>query len=447
MLLPFVMLAQDRLIPRSSLAISFDYARFAHTDSTNYVEMYFACFPPLVTLVHRSDGYHGYVELRTEIKNKQTGEYAVRNRSLLTVSVKDTADPSLHNTLVTQMGYILPRGEFTMYIAGIDSLAPERRDSLAIDLIIPANLSTEGLTISDLELCSKIQQSTNTPGIFYKNAHEVIPNPTLLFGAANYPVIFHYVELYGLDSDDTYIVKTILADANGKPLQENSRKKKYGVRNAVEVGTTNVVKLGSGKYRYQLYVLSESSQPLARVEKSFFVYNPQAHVPQASNARMKETEMSGLTAEELDQEFAYLRYHATEPEIKLYSQVTSVEGKREFLGAFWSMVEQGKMGRDPIMRQEYLSRVKKASDRFRAFNREGWRTDRGRVFMLFDEPDEIERKPSTESGKPYEIWHFYQVENGIEFVFIDRTGFGEYILVHSTKRGELRDDTWRRLLQ
>ena len=447
MLLPFAILAQDRLLPRSSLAINFDYARFAHTDTTKYVEMYFACFPPLVTLVRGTDGYLGFVELRTEIRDKQTGEYVVRNRSLLTVVVKDTSDASFRNTLVTQMGYILPKGEFAMYITGIDSLAPQRRDSLNVDILIPAGGTPAGLTTSDLELCSRIQQSTNTTSIFYKNAHEVIPNPTLLFGTANYPVVFHYLELYGLDPKETYVVKTILADANGKPLQENSRKRKYGVQSAVEVGTTNVVKLVSGKYRYQLYLLSESSQPLGRIEKNFYIYNPTAQVAQISNARMKETELSGLTAEELDQEYAFLRYHSTDPEIKLYSQLTSVEGKREFLAAFWSIVEQGKMGRDPITRQEYLARVKKANDRFRAFNREGWRTDRGRVFILYNEPDEIDRKPSTESGRPYEIWHYYQIENGIEFAFVDRTGFGEYILMHSTKRGELRDDTWRRLLQ
>ena len=445
-LLPAGILAQDRIVPRSTLAVSFDLARFGHTDSSSYFELYFACFPPLVTLERRIDGYQGYLEIQTQIKNKQTGEYALQNRSLLTVSVKDTIDPSYHNTLVTQMGYILPKGEYELYVTGIDTLDQRRRDSLVIPLVSGPDNSS-GVAISDVELCSKIEQSDNTTGMFFKNAHEVIPNPTLLFGTANYPVVFHYAELYGLNPADTYVVKVVLADAGGRPLQEYTRKKKYGVRNAVEVGTTNVVKLSSGKYRYQLYVLSESSEPLARVEKNFFVYNPQVKSAQVTDARMKETELSGLTGEELDQEFAYLRYHATEPEIKLYSQVTSVDGKREFLAAFWTIVEQGKMGRDPITRQEYLTRIKKASDRFRAFNREGWRTDRGRVFILYNEPDEIERMPSTESGKPYEIWHFYQIENGIEFVFVDRTGFGEYLIVHSTKRGELRDDGWRRLLQ
>ena len=39
------------------------------------------------------------------------------------------------------------------------------------------------------------------------------------------------------------------------------------------------------------------------------------------------------------------------------------------------------------------------------------------------------------------------VENGVEFDFVDRSGFGEYQLVNSTKRGEMRDDDWQRYLQ
>jgi hypothetical protein len=67
--------------------------------------------------------------------------------------------------------------------------------------------------------------------------------------------------------------------------------------------------------------------------------------------------------------------------------------------------------------------------------------------ILYAEPDEIERFPSSTSEKPYEIWHYYSIENGVEFIFVDRSAFGDYILVHSTKRGELRDDQWQRYLQ
>jgi hypothetical protein len=79
--------------------------------------------------------------------------------------------------------------------------------------------------------------------------------------------------------------------------------------------------------------------------------------------------------------------------------------------------------------------------------RDGWQTDRGRVYLLYAEPDDVQRFPSSDNGKPYEIWNYNQIESGVVFVFIDRNGFGDYQLVHSTKRGELQDESWQKYLQ
>lgn len=437
--------AQDRIVPQSSLVINFDFARFRDSDSSDYLELYFACFPQLVTLSRGATGYQGYLNISVSINHKVSGAQESLRRAIIPLFVTDTSDAGFRNTLVTQMGILAGPGSYVMTIQAVDSLAPTRRDSLVVEFStgrIPSGLST-----SDIQLCSSIRQSSNTTDPFYKNSHEVVPNPTLLFGAANYPVLFHYAELYGLDPGQTYTVKTVIADAMGKPLQENSKQRKYGVVNAVEVGTTNATKLTSGKYRFQLYVLNAMAQPLVRTEKSFYAYNPQLVSPAVSEAAMQETALSGLTSEELNAEFDYARYHATQDEIRTFGQITTESGKREFLGKFWSEVAEGRLGHFPISRNEYLSRVKKAGERYRALSREGWKTDRGRVLLLYGEPEEIDRHPSSEGGKPYEIWSYYQVENGVVFVFVDRTGFGDYILVHSTKRGELRDDDWQRLLQ
>lgn len=437
--------AQDRITPTSSFVVNFDFARFRNDDSTKFLELYFACFPHLVTLERFGDQYRGSVEIQLELENKESGALVERSRSLIPISVSDTSGAAYRNTLVGQMGYVVPVGEYHLRITAIDTLAPSRRDTFSVEIPISEPLAT--LYSSDLELCTNIRQSTNTGDPFYKNAHEVVPNPTLLFGTANYPVVFHYLELYNLKSEETYTVKTILADGAGKPLQENSRKRKYGFGNSVELGTTNATKLASGKYLFQVLLLSSSSEPLLKIEKPFFVYNPQMMQPAVSNAGMRETSLSGLSAEELAQEFDQARYLASQQEINTFAQISSAEGRREFLGKFWDEAEAGKMGYIPIKREDYLMRIRRANERYRALSREGWKTDRGRVLSLYGEPEEVDRRPSSEGGKPHEIWSYYQIENGVVFVFVDRTGFGDYVLVHSTKRGELRDDDWQRLLQ
>ena len=162
---------------------------------------------------------------------------------------------------------------------------------------------------------------------------------------------------------------------------------------------------------------------------------------------MKAAEFLGMTADEMANEFRTARYLASDPEIKTFSSITNAEGRREFLAKFWSDIESGQHGQTNFTRAIYLERVITANQRYHSMGREGWQTDRGRVYLLYAEPDEVERFPSSDNGKPYEIWDYNQIENGVIFVFIDRNGFGDYQLVHSTKRGELQDESWQKYLQ
>ncbi|UCH65583.1 MAG: GWxTD domain-containing protein, partial [Ignavibacterium sp.] len=67
-----------------------------------------------------------------------------------------------------------------------------------------------------------------------------------------------------------------------------------------------------------------------------------------------------------------------------------------------------------------------------------------RVYLIYGEPSEIDRYPNQTDSRPYEIWSYQDIEGGVIFIFADLTGFSDYLLIHSTKRGELRDDSWER---
>jgi len=57
---------------------------------------------------------------------------------------------------------------------------------------------------------------------------------------------------------------------------------------------------------------------------------------------------------------------------------------------------------------------------------EGWRTDRGMVYIRFGAPENVERHPFETNSRPYEVWRYYNLN--YEFVFVDDTGFGDYRL-------------------
>jgi hypothetical protein len=63
---------------------------------------------------------------------------------------------------------------------------------------------------------------------------------------------------------------------------------------------------------------------------------------------------------------------------------------------------------------------------------------------MYGPPDYIERFSSESDMKPHEIWRYDYIEGGVEFVFVDKGGFNNYELVHSTKRNEVNNPDWER---
>jgi GWxTD domain-containing protein len=76
--------------------------------------------------------------------------------------------------------------------------------------------------------------------------------------------------------------------------------------------------------------------------------------------------------------------------------------------------------------EEYYYRIDYANRRFTSL-RDGWRTDRGHVMVLFGEPDNVESHPFDFNVRPYEVWYYYRI--GRRFVFIDRSNVGDYELM------------------
>ena len=443
--IPLSISLAQRLTPKSPLILNLDYAKFRNTDSTGYLEIYYGFYPALASYEMRDGHYSGFLIVSTRVRDAKGGTLFVNNRSAVPIVVTDSNQFARRSTLVSVGGYVLPFGDYTLHVQVTDSLNKSRVDSVSLPLKLQSYGNAVG--ISDLELCSNIKSSEQKNDLFYKNSLEVLPNPTLVFGVASHPMMFNYAEIYNLDSLHTYSIKSQVIGADGGVVRESSKSRKYSIKNAVEAGTTNVASIPSGKYRFRLTFADETGTVLAQREKSFYLYNPHIKPAQKAASSIKATELAGMSADELADEFRKAQYIATDQEVRTFAQITSEEGRREFLAKFWSEVENGRLGQAPISRMVYLQRVLAATQRFHALNRDGWRTDRGRVYILYGEPDEIERFPSSQEAKPYENWHYYSIENGVEFIFIDRSGFGEYILVHSTKRGELRDDDWQRFLQ
>ncbi|MGQ9644513.1 MAG: GWxTD domain-containing protein, partial [Ignavibacterium sp.] len=249
---------------------------------------------------------------------------------------------------------------------------------------------------------------------------------------------------------DTLKLNEVIFNSRGKIVREKNKMITRNNDTRVEVGSFIISQLPTDTYTLAISLIDTANDIGVTSSKKFFVYNPDVVANDSVTYQAKpllSSTFGTMSEEELDDIFDKSKYIASSQEIDKYKKLSGVEGKREFLFNFWNRRDQDPSTNENEYFYDYLQRVELANTRFSSMQKAGWKTDRGRVYIIYGEPSEIERYPNQIESRPYEIWYYNEIEGGVYFVFADISGFSEYILVHSTKRGELRDDNWgRRIL-
>ncbi|MDD2889627.1 MAG: GWxTD domain-containing protein [bacterium] len=119
-----------------------------------------------------------------------------------------------------------------------------------------------------------------------------------------------------------------------------------------------------------------------------------------------------------------LSYIANNKEIDSLIKTPALKRETAWLN-FWQKKES--QYKYEGLETEYFNRVDYANANFEK-GKQGWQTDRGKIYILLGEPDEIDSHPFEIGKNPYEIWHYYSIET--EFIFEDRNGFGDYVITY-----------------
>lgn len=434
---------------QNGIGFEFDYSMFRFDSSSNYLEIYYS-FSQSSLAVHNADSKQ-CVEaiLHIEIQDTASKQVFVNKDWKIKNEIIDSSEENKNKLLIGVIGFNLPKGFYKCYIGGVD-LTNQNRKKYYTEYFRVIPFKTNLISISDIQFASKIiQDSQSSESIFYKNKLEVIPIPNSVFGESQ-PALFYYSEIYNLlkDSKDKILkLNTIVYDSKGKLFYNKIKSLVGNVDSRVEVGAINVHKFPTESYTLHLILFDSTTNFKVSSAKKFFVYNPSI-IDTLTNTGTKSEVLSSqfgiMSIEECDNLFSKSKYISTSQEIQQYGKLSTLEGKREFLFNFWKARDTEISTQRNEYLSEYLQRINYVNQKYSTFKKEGWKTDRGRIYLMHGEPSEIERFPNQVDTKPYEIWHYNQIEGGVIFIFADITGFSEYTLVHSTLRGELRDDQWLR---
>lgn len=139
-----------------------------------------------------------------------------------------------------------------------------------------------------------------------------------------------------------------------------------------------------------------------------------------------------------------MMYITTEKEQKYLENLQGSEQVKAFK-AFWDSVNTNPLSEESGPMFEYYDRISYSLQHFSTFSKwqDGWKSDRGRVYVMMGTPDEVVHNPNSMDSKPYDVWYYYAPRRRM-FVFIDQSGFGDYRL-QNVQDLDPKDSTWSRI--
>ena len=156
------------------------------------------------------------------------------------------------------------------------------------------------------------------------------------------------------------------------------------------------------------------------------------------NERALKVELSKPYKKWLEEDVVYI---ITDEERAAFRQLSNDEERDNFIEAFWQRRDPTPDTEENEYKEEHYQRIAYANEHFAA-GVPGWKTDRGRIYIVYGKPDEIDSHPSggtyerpmEEGGGetstfPFEDWRYRYIEGiGQEIIieFVDTCMCGEF---------------------
>jgi len=169
------------------------------------------------------------------------------------------------------------------------------------------------------------------------------------------------------------------------------------------------------------------------------VAKPMSEREQRRRERALRQELERPFRRWLDEDVGYI---ITAEERQTFGRLQTAEEIESFIEQFWLRRDPTPDSFENEYKEEHYRRIAYANERF-ASGIQGWRSDRGRIYIAFGPPDERTqhaggsyRRPRAEGGGqtqayPFEIWRYRWLEgigDDVNIEFVDPTMTGEFRL-------------------
>ncbi len=231
-----------------------------------------------------------------------------------------------------------------------------------------------------------------------------------------YPdTVFHYYyELYGFKGDEK-IVYEVVKDGSVVYSQEE---KAPAVERGFTTGKVPIYKFGSGEMEFKIKVLIGNKVHFEKSEKIDYV----------SRKKIQEENVRAFYENYL----FFIDYFAQPEELSEFRRLKNFEAKKLFVQKFWRKFDPDPATEANEFIFELINRINFADQNFSlGFKRKGRFTDRGRIYIKYGPPTEVENSYYPEANRAWESW-IYNEPRRMQFIFVDINQDGNYVLIYSS---------------
>jgi GWxTD domain-containing protein len=259
--------------------------------------------------------------------------------------------------------------------------------------------------ISDIMLISKLTPDSVSAGS--RKSNKIMPNISKNISMKRDGLPFFF-EIY-TDSAQNIPLNYQIVEGEGKVLYTKDTLQHVSAGKTQVFYTIKDIDLGLGMYKLKVNV-GKDDKILSSSSKEFL--SRWLGVP--------------TVIKDLDKAIEELVYIASGGEMDEIKKASNQADKIKRFMDFWKTKDPTPGSERNEVFEEYYRRVNYANEAFSHYV-EGWRTDRGMVFIILGPPNNVDRHPMDFDAKPYEVWQYYDLSK--DFIFLDETGFGDYRLI------------------
>ena len=439
--------AQDQTVFRP------DAAAFRYTEDQSLVELYLSFRAETLPYRPAENGFTAEVPAHIVVRPvSQAGPASAEQTPIFdetlpfAYTLSDTAMVQGGQVFVEQVRMAAEPGEYEVDV----SLAPVGQSEVRalLNLTVPDFGDPSETAISSIQLASRIQPADDPTDPLAKSGLLIRPNPDAYYGPGPAGAVRYYAEVYDPPSGDAYTLLTFIAgSADGQALPDTQRRQDRPAREVdVIVGELDVSDLPSGIYFLRMVALDDANQALAEQSKRFFVINPDVEAPAVAGGQMtyEETLFAAMGEEELEMNVRHARVLANATEQAEIAAIVTDDDRRRFLTRFWANRDTDGLPSVNESRRRFYERLRTVDERYDEFGRESFETDRGRVYLKYGPPSEIDRRIFESDEYPHEVWTYDNIpgEGRSVFVFVARYSPDQFDLIHSDVTGEVSVPQW-----